>query len=434
MVPKPAPGDAVARATPRSRSTATRASVRPACSAGFYVRSLAHELGAALGCGAHLAALRRTGSGAFGLDDAVPLPPPKAIRGRDRGTLRPLDTLLPDWPAARTADGATRPAWRPHGPDTARPGPRRPRSGRGAVRGDRREATARSGSSTRPDACWRWLGRRPAAVVVPAGRQRRIACELDRVVQLQLASCRKAGCDAMTAVGLRPCLGARGDSLATRLGRAWRIGIVPLTQGPQDRLIGTYKTHDERHRLPGSPGRAPQRAHQLPHRHFKTHAKDHHSRRGLLKLVGQRRRLLDYLKRKDSTATRTDQAPRHPQVGSRSAVRHRQRPLTASPTRSWRSSSAETGTCTHATSRSARRLSIETGKLAKQADGSVIVRSGDTVVLVTACHAANAARGHRLPAADRRLPGDTPTPRAASPAASSSAKASRPRRKCSPAA
>jgi small subunit ribosomal protein S15 len=33
--------------------------------------------------------------------------------------------------------------------------------------------------------------------------------------------------------------------------------------------------------------------------HFKVHAKDHHSRRGLLMLVGQRRRLLDYLKRKD---------------------------------------------------------------------------------------------------------------------------------------
>ena len=33
--------------------------------------------------------------------------------------------------------------------------------------------------------------------------------------------------------------------------------------------------------------------------HFKTHVKDHHSRRGLLKLVGQRRRLLDYLKRYD---------------------------------------------------------------------------------------------------------------------------------------
>jgi small subunit ribosomal protein S15 len=33
--------------------------------------------------------------------------------------------------------------------------------------------------------------------------------------------------------------------------------------------------------------------------HFKTHVKDHHSRRGLLKLVGQRRRLLDYLKDTD---------------------------------------------------------------------------------------------------------------------------------------
>ena len=33
--------------------------------------------------------------------------------------------------------------------------------------------------------------------------------------------------------------------------------------------------------------------------HFKTHAKDHHSRRGLLKMVQQRRSLLDYLKRKD---------------------------------------------------------------------------------------------------------------------------------------
>ncbi len=33
--------------------------------------------------------------------------------------------------------------------------------------------------------------------------------------------------------------------------------------------------------------------------HFKTHKKDHHSRRGLLKIVSQRRRLLDYLKRED---------------------------------------------------------------------------------------------------------------------------------------
>ena len=35
--------------------------------------------------------------------------------------------------------------------------------------------------------------------------------------------------------------------------------------------------------------------------HFKSHAKDNHSRRGLLKLVSQRRQLLDYLKRKDAS-------------------------------------------------------------------------------------------------------------------------------------
>jgi len=39
--------------------------------------------------------------------------------------------------------------------------------------------------------------------------------------------------------------------------------------------------------------------------HFKLHKKDHHSRRGLLKMVGQRRRLLDYLKNKDLERYRT---------------------------------------------------------------------------------------------------------------------------------
>ncbi len=38
--------------------------------------------------------------------------------------------------------------------------------------------------------------------------------------------------------------------------------------------------------------------------HFRAHAKDHHSRRGLLKMVGRRRRLLDYLKRTDLAAYR----------------------------------------------------------------------------------------------------------------------------------
>lgn len=62
-------------------------------------------------------------------------------------------------------------------------------------------------------------------------------------------------------------------------------------------LIETYKTHD------GDTGSADVQVALLSERinylteHFKTHAKDHHSRRGLLKMVSQRRRLLDYLKR-----------------------------------------------------------------------------------------------------------------------------------------
>lgn len=43
------------------------------CSSGFYVRSLADELGKRIGCGAHVSALRRTGVGEFSVDDAVPL-------------------------------------------------------------------------------------------------------------------------------------------------------------------------------------------------------------------------------------------------------------------------------------------------------------------------------------------------------------------------
>jgi tRNA pseudouridine55 synthase len=46
---------------------------RVACTKGTYVRTLAHDLGRKLGCGAHLAALRRTASGKFAVTDALPL-------------------------------------------------------------------------------------------------------------------------------------------------------------------------------------------------------------------------------------------------------------------------------------------------------------------------------------------------------------------------
>jgi small subunit ribosomal protein S15 len=72
-----------------------------------------------------------------------------------------------------------------------------------------------------------------------------------------------------------------------------------LTNERKTAVIGQYKTHDSD---TGSPevqvALLSERINYLTE-HFKTHVKDHHSRRGLLKLVGQRRRLLDYLKRKD---------------------------------------------------------------------------------------------------------------------------------------
>jgi len=73
-----------------------------------------------------------------------------------------------------------------------------------------------------------------------------------------------------------------------------------LDKDRKTEVITTHKTHDTD---TGSPevqiALLSERISYLTE-HFKTHEKDHHSRRGLLKLVQQRRRLLDYLKRKDS--------------------------------------------------------------------------------------------------------------------------------------
>jgi tRNA pseudouridine55 synthase len=68
--------------------------------AGFYVRSLAHDLGAALGMGGVLVGLRRTRSGEFGLDGAVPLADVlKADREALAARLLPFHALLPELPA-----------------------------------------------------------------------------------------------------------------------------------------------------------------------------------------------------------------------------------------------------------------------------------------------------------------------------------------------
>ena len=71
------------------------------------------------------------------------------------------------------------------------------------------------------------------------------------------------------------------------------------TSEVKQRVIQEYRVHETD---TGSPevqvALLTQRISELTE-HFKTHSKDHHSRRGLLKLVGRRRRLLDYLKGQD---------------------------------------------------------------------------------------------------------------------------------------
>jgi tRNA pseudouridine55 synthase len=74
------------------------------CSKGTYIRALAADIGEALGCGAHLAALRRTASGGFGIADAVTLEALEALdeTARDRLLLAP-SVLVAHLPALRVA-------------------------------------------------------------------------------------------------------------------------------------------------------------------------------------------------------------------------------------------------------------------------------------------------------------------------------------------
>jgi tRNA pseudouridine55 synthase len=69
--------------------------------AGFYVRTLAHELGARLGCGGHLEALRRTRAGIFTLSEATPLGVVESERQEAAARLVPMESLLPELPAIR---------------------------------------------------------------------------------------------------------------------------------------------------------------------------------------------------------------------------------------------------------------------------------------------------------------------------------------------
>ena len=79
-------------------------SLRIHCSAGFYVRSLTHDLGQHLRIGAHLAGLRRTRSGDFVVADALPLEAAEADPDQARRAVISLDRVLPRLPAVTLAE------------------------------------------------------------------------------------------------------------------------------------------------------------------------------------------------------------------------------------------------------------------------------------------------------------------------------------------
>ena len=113
------------------------ATVRLACSSGFYVRSLAHDLGQRLGCGAHLEGLQRTRAGDFRLAQSVPL---ETIEREGPGALArlvPMPALLPRLPHVVVNDRGARRA--SHGNALAREDlretdPSLPAAGAGPVR------------------------------------------------------------------------------------------------------------------------------------------------------------------------------------------------------------------------------------------------------------------------------------------------------------
>ena len=76
-----------------------------ACSKGTYIRTLAEDLGAALGCGAHLSALRRTGSGTLDVAHAITIDALSALTEPEReALLLQPDVLVSAWPEVRLPD------------------------------------------------------------------------------------------------------------------------------------------------------------------------------------------------------------------------------------------------------------------------------------------------------------------------------------------
>ena len=80
----------------QGRLSETDYSLRIVCSKGTYIRTLCHDIGRALGCGAAMAALRRTAAAGFTIDEAVAI---DAVQERREALLRPIDSLFREYGA-----------------------------------------------------------------------------------------------------------------------------------------------------------------------------------------------------------------------------------------------------------------------------------------------------------------------------------------------
>ena len=241
------------------------------------------------------------------LDDAVPLADCEARPEIARGArLRRCRALLTDWPAVRvTPRGADEvrhgdcagagdcDAW----PDAGVPAAR-------ATGGLPCASWARTGDllalAAWLPAAWRRRARRPAA---DRGFCIRVSfwSRIDgwRSAGRGRQGARDGGLEAETSI-LRGAANGAGRHAAPIDSGPHVEDNVALTKERKTEIIESYRTHTSD---TGSPevqvAILSDRINYLTD-HFKSHAKDHHSRRGLLKLVGQRRRLLDYVKSKDT--------------------------------------------------------------------------------------------------------------------------------------
>ena len=111
----------------------------------------------------------------------------------------------------------------------------------------------------------------------------------------------EAGWTISRSRGNLPCHLILAVSVERRFSAVWEDHLkqVPLAKETKEQIVTDFRTHDAD---TGSPqvqvALLSKRINELTE-HFKTHKKDNHSRRGLLKMVSQRRSLLDYLKKTD---------------------------------------------------------------------------------------------------------------------------------------